>query len=95
MTTQTETAKINPLHRDITDAEWDAMIGAAPQMREVLRDHIQPWLEIIVDADPEDAHPAQLLDLVRAAVSEATPPRPRKITGRSALRVGDVGGKEF
>lgn len=94
-TTQPKPTKINPLHRDITDAEWDAMIGAAPQMREALEEAYRElhWLHKEYGGR---AKTLEVMGQVREAIAEAThKPAPRPGWALAEALKEPVSGKRF
>lgn len=93
MSTQPTSTETNPLHRDISDEEWDAMIGAAPQMLEALQEAYRElhWLHREYGGR---SNTLEVMGRVREAIAEAThQPAPRRITGKQAHLVDDVSRK--
>lgn len=93
MTTTETAAQSNSLLSDISDDEWDATIGAGPQMRKALEEALREfhWLHREYGGR---AKTLEVMDQIREAITEAThqptSPRRRRITGKHAHLVDDV-----
>ena len=78
--TETKPTEINPLHRDISDDEWDAMIGAGPQMREALEEALRElhWLHREYGGR---AKTLEAMAQVRDAIDAASEKQPKRRPG--------------
>lgn len=82
---EAEAAQSDPLLSDISDDEWDHLIGAAPKMLEALKGMMRLRAPDLLT----NAERAEIINSAIAAIAAAQP-APRQITGKQAHLVDDL-----